>query len=312
MPLVSIGLPVFNGEKYLDESIRSVLGQTFDDFELIISDNASTDATREICLTYAAEDSRISYSRNDRNTGGAPNFNRVFALSSGEYFKWHSHDDVIGDHYLERCLAGFGEDPGIVLCFPRIVYIDEDGASLGGQTIDDLSLPSDNAAERVGRLITLETSSKDIFWAGAFGLSRRAVLAKTQLLGSFNAADQVLIFQLALLGKWAQVDGQLYFRRDHPEASMAANKTPADVLRWFNPEVRKTIILPEWKVFYEHLASVRRAGLSQPNEVRSYYHVARRFLGKEWRNLGGDLKLLTRDFIGRLRMRPGSAAVRDG
>src|SRR5436190_12174806 len=93
-PIVSIGLPVFNGERYLRQALDSLLGQDFQDFELIISDNASTDRTAEICRAYVAKDRRIRYYRNESNIGSAPNYRRVFELARGEFFKWCSHDDV--------------------------------------------------------------------------------------------------------------------------------------------------------------------------------------------------------------------------
>ena len=104
MPRVSIGLTVFNSERYLDESIQSLLSQTFQDFELIISDNASTDRTKDIALTYAARDHRVRYVRNRMNIGVAGNFNQVFRLSSGEFFKWAAYDDLCAPDFLFRCV----------------------------------------------------------------------------------------------------------------------------------------------------------------------------------------------------------------
>lgn len=294
MPRVSLGLPVYNGERYLPETLDSILGQTFENFELVISDNASTDATAELCKKYAAADSRITYSRNARNIGGARNYNHVFALASAPYFKWQSHDDVIGDRYLELCVALLDEDPTLVMSYPQITYIDGAGSTLGTQKLDDLSILASDPAERVAQLMTLELASNDIYWAGAFGLTRRNALARTQLLGRYNAADQVLVLQLALLGKFGQVPEPLYFRRDHPEASMAANLTPREVLRWFDPDAQKRIILTTWKLCYEHLASVRRAKLGPAAEIRADYHVLRRFR-RRWRNFPGDLRLAVRD-----------------
>jgi len=116
-PKVSIGLPVYNGENYLRNALESILDQTFRDFEVIISDNASTDRTGEICREYAAKDPRIRYCRNDRNLGAAGNFNRAFELSSGEYFKWAAHDDVIERDFLSSCVSVLDEDPSVVACF---------------------------------------------------------------------------------------------------------------------------------------------------------------------------------------------------
>ena len=107
MPRVSIGLPVYNGEKFLAATLNSILAQDFEDFELIISDNASNDRTQEICEAYARRDARISYSRLPENLGAARNYNRVFALSAGEFFKWAPHDDLMGARFISACLAAF-------------------------------------------------------------------------------------------------------------------------------------------------------------------------------------------------------------
>jgi glycosyltransferase involved in cell wall biosynthesis len=293
-PRVSIGLPVYNGEKYLAASIESVLAQTMPDFELVVSDNASTDATEEICRSFADADRRIKYSRNERNVGGARNYNLVFSRAVAPIFSWHTHDDVISDTYLDRCLEPLDADRSVVMTYPRIVYIDATGATIAEQRVADLSIAADGVPERVRRLVELELASKDIFWAGAFGVARREAVANTQLLGGYNAADQVLVFQLLLQGKFVQVDGASYYRRDHPEASMVAHPEPKDVLRWFDPDAEKRFVLPHWRLLAEHLKSVRRLGLSPADELRTHLNVSRRFR-KEWRNFPGDVKVAARD-----------------
>ena len=127
MPRVSIGLPVYNGEKFIREAIDSIFSQTFEDFELIISDNGSTDRTQQICQAYAAQDLRIRYYRNKKNIGAARNYNLVFELASGEYFKWAAHDDLCAPEYLERCVEILDRDPDVVLCYPKTSIIDEHG-----------------------------------------------------------------------------------------------------------------------------------------------------------------------------------------
>ena len=116
-PRVSIGLPVYNGERFLARAIDSLLAQDFVDFELVISDNASTDGTGEISRDYAARDPRIRYHRNERNIGAVGNFNRTLDLASGEYFKWAAHDDWCAPQFLGRCVEVLDDDPSTVLCF---------------------------------------------------------------------------------------------------------------------------------------------------------------------------------------------------
>src|ERR1700693_4622631 len=110
-PMVSIGLPVYNGEVYLRQALDSILAQTFSDFELVISDNASTDSTEVICREYAAVDSRIRYRRQTRNRGVTWNFRQVVLLSSGKYFLWTSCDDLLAPNYVERCIEVLENDP---------------------------------------------------------------------------------------------------------------------------------------------------------------------------------------------------------
>ena len=130
-PRVSIGLPIYNAEQFLEETLRSLLSQTVPDFELIITDNASTDNTQNICQAYAARDDRIRYYRNEQNIGCDPNFNRVFSLSRGKYFKWAAFDDVCAPNFLEVCLEVLDNEPQVILCYPKTKLIDLEGKFLG-------------------------------------------------------------------------------------------------------------------------------------------------------------------------------------
>ena len=115
-PRLSIGLPVFNGADYLEEALRSILAQTFTDFELVISDNASTDGTEDICRAYAMKDRRVKYHRNPKNIGATQNWYRVFDLSCGEYFASAAHDDLYAADYMEKCISVLDRDPSIIVC----------------------------------------------------------------------------------------------------------------------------------------------------------------------------------------------------
>ena len=126
-PVISVCLPVYNGGSFLEETIESILGQTFTDLELIISDNASTDDTEKICCRFAERDSRIRYFHNPENLGAARNFNITFELARGRYVKWQGHDDPIPPDFLEHCVAVLDNDPSVVLAYGRQIAIDEHG-----------------------------------------------------------------------------------------------------------------------------------------------------------------------------------------
>ena len=127
VPRLSIGLPVYNGEDYLAHSLDALLGQTYEDFELIISDNASTDGTADMCQRYAKKDSRVRYVRQPQNIGLARNHDFVFQESCGDLFKWAAADDVYGQHLLERCVDALDECPNVVLAHAWEAAIDESG-----------------------------------------------------------------------------------------------------------------------------------------------------------------------------------------
>ncbi|MBN1630773.1 MAG: glycosyltransferase family 2 protein [Thermoleophilia bacterium] len=206
-PRVSIGLPVYNGAPYLEQALDSLLSQTFGDFELIISDNASDDGTAEIAARYAQRDSRIRYHRNDENLGAARNFNNTFALSRGQYFKWAACDDIHLCDYLQRCVEALDENPDVVLAYPRAREISEDGRPLH-ESLDPLELSDPSPARRIHHMLW---ASRKVHMV--FGLMRREVLAQTDLLLAENGADRLLLTKLAIMGPWRQVDEILFVNR---------------------------------------------------------------------------------------------------
>jgi glycosyltransferase involved in cell wall biosynthesis len=210
MPRVSIGLTVYNGERYLAAGLESLLSQRFGDFELIISDNASTDETEAICLRFAARDNRIRYVRNRINVGLAGNFNQAFRLSSGEFFKWAAYDDICAPHLLSGCVEVLDRDPGVVLAHPRVTMIDEDGQIV--QKVD----PGPDMTS-IDPAIRLSTLMLHPFWATPmFGVIRSSVLDRTGLMRSNAACDHVLLAELCLHGRFVELPEYDFFNRDHP------------------------------------------------------------------------------------------------
>ncbi|MHA7924514.1 MAG: glycosyltransferase family 2 protein [Marinobacter sp.] len=211
---ISVGLPVFNGEKYLSIAIESILSQTYADFELIISDNASTDGTESICRAYADTDSRIKYYRNTKNIGLYQNFNRVFDLSNGDYFKWASCDDVCKPDLISRCKDVLDLDPEIVLTYAKATFIDEHGVAVDKRD-PGWNLTAEDPIERAKYVISAHHSINSFY-----GLIRSVELKRTGLFDFYPRADHVLLLKLCLLGKFYEVPAPLYLRRLHLESSM--------------------------------------------------------------------------------------------
>jgi glycosyltransferase involved in cell wall biosynthesis len=297
-PRVSIGLPVWNGERYLAEALDSILAQTHADFELIISDNASTDRTGEICRMYAARDERIRYFRNETNLGAAGNFNRVFELASGDYFKWAAYDDLCAPEYLERCVKILDREPDIVLCYAKTRIIDEHGEFVEDY-LDGLNLRSPKPHERFRDLFSAPGLCNPVF-----GLIRSAVLKRTALIGNYASSDRVLLGELALLGQFYEIPEYLFLRRGHPERSLEANVTDAEIAAWFDPALRGRILLPRWRRLFEYLGAIRRVPVSWFERVRCYIQLGRFVLSPN--RLGGmveDLLRATGQMLGLLSRR---------
>jgi len=251
-PRCSIGLPVWNGMNYVEEAIRSVLAQDMGDFELIISDNASTDRTAEICERFALEDDRIVYVRHPRNIGAAKNYNHVFHLAQGEYFVWLAHDDVQGPRFLSTCLEAFDRaDPDTVLVYPAFTYIDDASREIGQ---DEPRCVETSAGSPAQRLFDVLEGLGIV--SSIFGMFRRERLARTRLIGSYVASDYVLLAECALLGKIVRIDGPPQFeRRLHDEGSQRANKTSEEIARWFDPNARLDL-KPSQRLSREYLLSI--------------------------------------------------------
>ncbi len=212
-PRVSIAVPVYNGERYLRESLDGLLAQTFTDFELVIADNASTDATEAICREYVARDPRVRYHRNERNIGGPGNFRRVFGLCRGEYHKWSTADDLWHPTFVEKCVAVLDARPDVVLAYPRSNIVDAAGAVV--RTFDDpLDLPEESPAVRVERVIKESTLCH-----AHLGVLRRSAMLRTGLIGSELASDIRFLAEMAMLGKFVVVPEYLFGRRFHEASS---------------------------------------------------------------------------------------------
>ena len=249
---VSIGLPVYNGKNFVAEAIESVLGQSFGDFELLISDNGSTDGTEEICRSYTALDKRVRYHRSAENRGAAWNFTCLVQLAEGKYFKWLAHDDLMAPSFLEDCIARLEERPDAVSCMPDVAVIDgdsrhvvleDDRPSSGCATQEEerirlAHLESSRAADRFRGVLMLSQRCYEVF-----GLIRSSAIRRSGAIRSFNGSEKVLLAELALQGPFLHVPKKLFFSRWH-EARFSANASGAGQNRTFDPAKSKRFALP--------------------------------------------------------------------
>jgi glycosyltransferase involved in cell wall biosynthesis len=272
-PRLSIGLPVYNGENYLAESIEALLGQSYENFEMIISDNASTDGTPDICRRYEKQDSRIRYVRQPHNIGAAPNHNFVVGQARGELFKWASHDDLYARDLLKRCIDALDQFPQVILAHSWTARIDGTGAVLGAVHYS-LSTDSPRAPERFHSLLFGNGGDDD------GGVIRMSVMRQVRPLASYHHADRTLIATLGLRGPFYQIPDWLYFRRDHPGRAERAFKTVRAWCANLDPR-RDGRLNPAIRLYAEYVwgyvAAIQDAPLS-PAEKRECYHHLYRWL----------------------------------
>ena len=226
MPIVSVGVPVYNGEKYLAATLDTLLAQSLQDLEIVISDNASTDRTPEICRRYQARDDRVRYFRNARNVGAARNFNRCVELARAPLFHGGACDDLYAPRFFERCVDALERDPGMVLSYPRTRMIDEDGQPLTfdrerNRWIDRYGeVPMSPPSAHIGTAASSERRFREVLWPMGWslplcGVIRKAALLETALYRNYYGADKVLLAELALQGRFHQVPEELFGKRVH-------------------------------------------------------------------------------------------------
>lgn len=284
VPRVTIGLPIYNGQNYLAQTMDSILAQTYRDFEIIISDNASTDQTESICREYAARDARVHYYRNETNIGASANYNRVFELGQGAYFKWAAHDDLLAPTYLERCVEVLDRDPDVVLAYTQAKAIDDKG------NIVKIYPGKHHFASPMPRERFYEFVLDPHPVVAVFGLMRREVLGRTRLIGKYSGSDRPLLSELSLLGKFYEVPEHLFFYRFHEEQSWGGNKSSQAQQAWYDPLRAGKITFPQWRLLREHLRSIERSPVGIKDRVSCYLYMGY-WMAKNRRRLGRNLLL---------------------
>lgn len=272
-PRVSIGMPVYNAQRYLTLALDSILSQTLSDFELIISDNASTDATQDICTAYASRDSRIRYYRNATNLGAAHNHNVTVDLATAQYFKWAHYDDIWAPELLERCIEVLDNYQQVALCYAATKVIDERGTFVKDLK-NGLNLRAPSPVDRYRAFHKRYRQGQDTQTGHiVLGVMRLETLKKTRMLQSIFSNDVVLLSELALLGEFCEVAEPLFFRRVHSE-SMFNKHTPQGVAIVEDASKRGRLLLPHWRLAFELARSLASSHLNKYDKLRCIPQIA--------------------------------------
>jgi glycosyltransferase involved in cell wall biosynthesis len=285
-PVLTIGVPVYNGERYLAAAVGSVLAQSFDDFELIISDNASSDGTEAVGRRLAASDHRVTYRRNVKNVGLSANFNLLVPLARGRLFKWAPADDALRPGYLERCVAVLDADPSVALAYPKTDFVDSDGAPLD---LEDpgWNLTSDDVSERL-----LYAILADQFMNCVLGVIRTDALRRTRLMPRYPGGDYRMIAELLVIGKCVEVPERLYVRRIH-KGSTAGNVADMPWLRRYYSGSRPEMRAAFWRLCADRAGIVARAPIPARRKAQLLARLAVS-MGHQRRRLIRELTELAR------------------
>ncbi len=308
-PRVSICVPVRNGAAFLRPCLDSIASQTYSDFEVIVCDNASNDATESICREYAATDARFRYLRHETDVGPAGNFNAGLVQARGEYFRWQAHDDLIAPEYLSRCVEVLDRDPSVVLVYPRAMVIDHHGQEVEPYDFC-LESYSPSVCRRFRAMVMASHRRHRNF--EIFGLIRTAALLRTPMHEAYAHGDRVLVVRLSLLGRLRQIPERLFLSRTHATQSMQTLPTsrrsrltrwlgtgPLPPPEWWNPSLKDRITFPDWNLLRQYGRSVAAAPLSITQRLGCYL-VLVEWVAHNWPKLARDLAFAAETIVRRL------------
>lgn len=278
----TVGVPVYNGERYLEQALDSVRAQDEPDLEILVSDNGSTDGTQEICRQAAADDPRVVYVRHEVNRGGAWNFNHLVARASAPYFTWAAADDVREPAFVRRCLETFADtDPTTVLVYPRTRIIDARGQVTEELNDRDLACNEPTPHQRIGHF--LRAQAAHIF----YGLHRTDVLRSTRGIRPTVGNDMVVLAEMACRGPFALVGEHLFLQRRHAEQFSAQGHGQ---VAWHAPSASVRFSFPHTRVSVELVRGVLSSPISPAEKAACVATIPVAWTVPRWRGPASDVR----------------------
>ena len=270
-PLVSVGIPVYNGQKTIDKILKSIINQSYKNLEIVISDNNSSDKTYEICKKYEKKDPRINLQKQINNIGVANNFNFVFKKSSGKYFMWAAVDDYFDKDFILLNLNNLEKNSNAVLSQTKTkLFIDG---------YDDVIAISSLASFKNKKsILSLYKESLYNFPATAiYGLFRSEKLNKTSLWRNTFSGDLIFIQEMCFHGEFIEVNNECYFNY------VSRNKWKTkqeDYFDFYNKNKLPFMYSPFFKIIYFHILNINNSKLSMNLKINLYFVILSYFIYK--------------------------------
>jgi len=287
-PVLTIGVPVYNGERFLADALESLLAQDFTDFRLIVSDNASTDTTGQIAASFAARDPRVSVVTHEVNIGGPGNFTSLVALATTPFFKWAAADDLCAPTFVSRCMQALGEHPEAVLAYPRTVLIDEHGTPIADYD-DQLHTVDPDPVVRIRHYALRRGLSNP-----AFAVIRTEPLRRTSLMQPKVSSDITMLAELILQGGFVNVDEPLFYRRKVSTSAGLGTLNRTQLQHWYRPGSRPSLVSPMLRASWDIERSIARSDLPPAARLR---------VGAAYAAARTERRLRTRASLARRRIR---------
>lgn len=271
LPLVTIGLPVYNEGKYIVECLDNLLKQTYPNIEIVISDNGSTDRTPEICQEYVAANPNITYIRHPKNLGQHGNFNYLPKVSHGKYFCWASGHDVLEADFVEKSVAVLESDEKIVLAYPRTINMTAEG-EITREKVRQFDIGNMSPSKRF----------REVMWRVdcnyVYGTFRRQAMLETKLFQDFPALDRVFLAEIAVIGTFTQVDTIKYYRANRGSKIETELEKRRRTMSYLHPERTFTDEELEGKKYHiptrrGFLRAVQDANFPLPQRWQLYFSV---------------------------------------
>lgn len=255
-PRLSFGVPVYNGEDTLARCLESLLAQDFEDFEVVVVDNASTDGSRQVIEAFAAKDERIRAVFNDENIGQIQNCNKVYELSTGTYFRWVGVSDWIEPSYARKCVEALDADPEAVAVTTYFRIHFDDGTEVCAE-YDGERMESPDPARRFARMLWFFHAGEALY-DPLYGVLRRSALEKTDMLVMITKADFMLAAELSLLGRFAQIPEILA----HREKPADLKPDTLEMRKRYHPKLYKQLYTTPWKHLRILQKVIKRCGMA--------------------------------------------------